>query len=98
METPLHYFAGVYAVTVLMRHFGKAMHFGANNGVYYKKDDVNAVVVPDVYAVSGKPQTVEDWYFLWEHALPPTSCWKWRPRPPISATRWPSATSTPASG
>lgn len=71
METPLHYFAGVYAVTVLMRHFGKAMHFGANNGVYYRKDDVNAVVVPDVYAVSGKPQTVEDWYFLWEHALPP---------------------------
>ena len=71
METPRHYFAGVYAVTVLMRHFGKAMHFGANNGVYYRKNDLNAVVVPDVYAVSGKPQTVEDWYFLWEHDLPP---------------------------
>lgn len=71
METPRHYFAGVYAVTVLMRHFGKAMHFGANNGVYYRKNDLHAVVVPDVYAVSGKPQTVEDWYFLWDHDLPP---------------------------
>lgn len=71
METPRHYFAGVYAVTVLMRHFGRAMHFGANNGIYYRKNDLHAVVVPDVYAVSGKPQTVEDWYFLWEHDLPP---------------------------
>ncbi len=71
MESLRHYFAGVYAVTVLIRYFGSAMHFGANNGVYYKEGDPRSVVVPDVYAVTGKPQTLEDTYLVWEQGLPP---------------------------
>ena len=71
MESFRHYLAGMRAVTALMRYFGKAMHFGANNGVYYQEGDPKSVVVPDVYAVTGKRQSMEDVYLVWEHGLPP---------------------------